>query len=411
MPSLAILAAAAGAFQALPQKVEGQLVLRLGWQRGDPGGASFEVLGLAPEVLTRLDQALASAGGWSTVFQVSVAPTTSGAVAPAMVGSYEVAQGRLRFLPRFPLEPGLRYHARVDAQALRRLLEGMAIRPLPPLQDEPATATFHIPKARAGPPPRLTRVFPSPSELPENLLRFYLHFSTPMSRGRSYEHIHLLDSRGQEVELPFLELGEELWDPSGTRFTLLLDPGRIKSGLVPREEEGAALLQGRSYTLRIDPTWLDARSQPLRTDHRKVFQVGPPDHRGPDPVAWVLDLPRAGTREPLAVHLLAPADAALLHDLVWVTDSEDRPVAGEVRIEDDETRWTLSPRDPWRAGSYALNVDLILEDVAGNRVDRPFEIDRLVPPGPGGLAVTAPDIALEDGRLRRRFRIAAAGEP
>ena len=62
------------------------------------------------------------------------------------------------------------------------------------------------------------------------------YFDAPMSRGEAYRHIHLVDAKtGREVEAPFLELGEELWDGDFRRFTLLCDPGRVKRGLKPRE--------------------------------------------------------------------------------------------------------------------------------------------------------------------------------
>ncbi len=54
----------------------------------------------------------------------------------------------------------------------------------------------------------------------------------------------LLNEKGRKLDVPFLEVGEELWDPTGTRLTLLLDPGRIKRGLKPREDLGPILEAG-----------------------------------------------------------------------------------------------------------------------------------------------------------------------
>ena len=36
---------------------------------------------------------------------------------------------------------------------------------------------------------------------------------------------------------------------------------------------------------------------------------------------------------------------------------------------------TFTPLEPWRAGDYRLVIDTRLEDVCGNRVGRPFEVD------------------------------------
>jgi hypothetical protein len=49
-------------------------------------------------------------------------------------------------------------------------------------------------------------------------------------------------------------------------------------------------------------------------------------------------------------------------------------VAGEVTIGDAETEWRLAPVEPWHAGAYELIVLPILEDAAGNRIGRPFEL-------------------------------------
>src|SRR5262249_29639225 len=138
-------------------------------------------------------------------------------------------------------------------------------------------------------------VFPSSGKLPENQLKFYLHFSAPMSRGEAYRHVHLLEESGREVDLPFLELDEELWDPAGKRFTLFFDPGRIKRGLKPREEVGPVLVEGKSYTLVIDRDWPDARGAALKDSFRKRFQVLPPDDAPIDPKNWKITAPRGNT--------------------------------------------------------------------------------------------------------------------
>ena len=69
-----------------------------------------------------------------------------------------------------------------------------------------------------------------------------------MSRGEVYRRVRLVGEQG-DVDLPFLELGEELWDPEGRRLTLLFDPGRIKRGLKPREDAGQILQPGKRYAL------------------------------------------------------------------------------------------------------------------------------------------------------------------
>jgi hypothetical protein len=277
-----------------------------------------------------------------------------------VLGSYRVEGEVLRFEPRFPLARGVRYRA-VFRPA------GRAARPV--------EARLFVPKPGRKPTTVVTHVYPSADRLPENQLKFYLHFSAPMRRGEAYRHVKLLDEKGKPVDLPFLELDEELWDPAGKRFTLFFDPGRIKRGLKPREEVGPALVEGKRYTLVVDRGWRDEEGSPLKEGFRKSFAVTAPDDTPPDPKAWKLAPPPAGTRAPLRVSFPEPMDHALLHRLVWVADARGRKVPGNVAVGDGETRWSFTPAKPWAAGPYNLVADTRLEDLAGNSIGRPFEVD------------------------------------
>ena len=81
----------------------------------------------------------------------------------------------------------------------------------------------------------------------------------------------------------------------------------------------------------------------------------------------------AGTRDGLTVTFPEPLDHALLQRAISVSGAGG-PVAGNVGIGGGETRWTFVPRDSWSAGAYALVVLPILEDLAGNRIGRAFEV-------------------------------------
>src|SRR5206468_6663033 len=131
-------------------------------------------------------------------------------------------------------------------------------------------------------------VFPSANRLPENTLRFYVHFSGQMTRGNIYRHVKLIRDDGQEVKRPFLELDEELWSSDGLRVTLLFHPGRVKRELVPREEDGPILEEGRSYALVFSREWQDAEGRPFPSEFKKSFTAGPPDEEPIDPATWTL---------------------------------------------------------------------------------------------------------------------------
>jgi hypothetical protein len=272
----------------------------------------------------------------------------------------------LVFRPRFPFRPGVPY--RVVAGDVERTITL-------PAPERPRTS--------------LTRVYPTRDVLPENQLKFYLHFSGPMSKGEIYRRVSLYEG-SRKVELPFLELGEELWDRENRRVTLLFDPGRIKNGLVPREEEGPALEKGKTYTLVVDGAWPDAWGRPLTKAFRKTFRVAEPDLSQPDPKAWSWRMPKAGTVEPLELTFPEPLDAGLLARVLGVEGVE-----GDVHLDREETVWRFTPKAPWKAGAHALVVDTILEDLAGNSLERKFEVDIVRPTQP----------RLETKTLRLPFKV------
>jgi len=49
-------------------------------------------------------------------------------------------------------------------------------------EDRPLETVLQLPAAEPGPATMVEHVYPSTDELPENQLKFYLHFSAPMSR-------------------------------------------------------------------------------------------------------------------------------------------------------------------------------------------------------------------------------------
>ncbi|HEV8543734.1 MAG TPA: Ig-like domain-containing protein [Verrucomicrobiae bacterium] len=313
---------------------------------------------------------------WHRLFDVTVdQENISGHVATyPLAGDYKLRDTSVIFRPVFPFEPGIRYRAN-----FRPAPSGTANIILP------LTSIFTLPATPKEPTTFVTQVYPTADILPQNLLKFYLHFSAPMSRGHIYAYIHLLNETGRQVELPFLEIDEELWSPDMTRLTLFLDPGRIKRGVRPLEEVGPALLPNQSYTLVIDSNWCDATGTPLKSSFEKQFRVTPPDREAPDPKTWRIEAPPAGTRRPLQVIFSKPMDHALALRMITITRSGEKNIDGESSLTEHETRWSLTPAENWAAGSYQLNIRSTIEDLAGNNIGRPFEIDLAENPEPRPL--------------------------
>jgi len=292
--------------------------------------------------------------GWASAFSVYAG---SGDV-PQMTGTYSRTGNTLKFQPRYPLASGMEYRAVFHA-----------------LGDEAVEARFDGPKAVVGPVAHLEKMYPSIGVLPANQLKLYLQFSQPMARGGIWSHIRLIRDDGFVVELPFLEIDQELWSPDQRRLTVLFDPGRIKRGVTPQQEMGEALEAGRSYTLVVDRELRDANNQPLAEEFRHQFHISPSLREGIDPKKWTIANPSAGSTTPLSIAFDRPLDWALLQHTFQVKAPGGEIVSGTADIDRDETRWRFTPAQPWKTGRYELIVDMALEDLAGNRIGRPFDVD------------------------------------
>lgn len=317
---------------------------------------SFRVTGITP--------APEPAEGWQSVFRVYAA---EGDV-PPMLGMYEAFADKLVFTPRFPVDLSLHYRAVYKGSSME-----WSAKTAPPA---------------LTPSTRVAQVYPTADVLPSNQLKLYLYFSAAMQRGDVWKHIRLLDDKGQKVELAFLEIDQELWDADNRRLTVLFDPGRIKRGVKPNMDTGSAIVEGRRYTLVIDRELRDAQGAELAAGFRKEFRGGPSLRSGIDLKDWKIAPPPAGSRGALQIDFPAPLDYGLLEHVIHVHGPAGL-VEGVASIEAHETRWQFTPAQAWQPGEYRLVIDMALEDLAGNRIGRPFDVDMINHPAERITAQTA----------------------
>ena len=291
-------------------------------------------------------------GGWGTVFLIYAG---AGQV-PPLLGAYSVESGTLVFHPRYPLTAGVHYHA------VFRAPSGAAI-----------TRDFDGPPRPTNPVARVEQVYPTAGVLPSNLLRLYIVFSAAMSRGEAAAHVHVEDEQGKVLPDELLP-GQELWDPSFRRLTMTFDPGRIKRGLTSNRTIGPPLTEGKHYRLVIDRDWPDARGVPMVEGFTRRFVGGPAERTPPDPAQWRVAAPAKGTTDALTVDFPAPMNYALMLRMIQVSRAQ-APVSGRVALGRHEAQWRFTPDAPWQAGDYQMAIDSGLEDLAGNRIGVPFDID------------------------------------
>jgi hypothetical protein len=294
------------------------------------------------------------AGGWREALAVFASDDPA---APPMLGAHARDGDDVVFRPRFAPAPQVRL------RAVFRPAGGLAV-----------TAWFGgVPAPVRAPSTRVVTLTPSADVWPENLLRLYLAFSAPMRLGVAWPHIRMLDSAGAPMGGMFVEIDQELWDPQGRRLTVLFDPARIKRGLVDNINEGPPLVVGARCTLEVDAAWRDATGARLAEPFRREVIVGPPLREALDPADWRL-APPTGPNQPLTVDFPHPLDAALALRAFTIRRGQGE-IDCRASLERDETRLLLAPEHGWRGGRYSLVADPVLEDIAGNRIGRPFDID------------------------------------
>lgn len=326
------------------------------------------VSGLPASVLGALRRATLTRDEWQAALRVSV-QDESATDRPPVAGTYRVAADAVEFSPAFPFDAGRRYEVLFDPARFPATIQW------------PGASSSHravlATKSRADrPTTTVAGIYPTATVVPENQLRLYVHFSAPMGRQGGLEFIHLLDVKRQPVVDPFLPLEADFWNEDRTRYTVFFDPGRVKRGILPNEQMGRALAAGRTYTLVVDRAWRDAQGLPLAAPFERTFRAGPPDQGPLETTGWKVVAPSPASREALVVTFPESLDQGLLLRALGVRHGEVT-VHGEATTDANETRWSFTPREPWAEGQHHLLVLTILEDLAGNRIGRAFEIDRV----------------------------------
>lgn len=349
----ALAAAVGGCGRPNPPHVE----LRVETQRGD--ATRIEVVAMASsESLWRSIKADDAQLYRLLALRQVGAPETA-----PIIGQHRRVGNELRFVPAFPVLLGVEYETRFDPVWLpNRADASLSV----------LTVRYRAPAQNVAPAPRLVGIFPTVDVLPANHLKFYVLFSEPMRRGNALQYFQLTEDGGRDVPESFRET--ELWSPDGRRLTLWFHPGRQKTGVNLNVEIGPVLERGHRYRLRISGAWMSEEGVPLGHDEEKQFTAGPPDHTQPSPAEWKLLPPRPGTSDPVRLVFSEPMDWAEIDSQIRIVNLTSE-LEGMTEVPRDGMSWAYRPNRPWRAGGYRIAIGTAFEDLAGNSIARPFEVD------------------------------------
>lgn len=275
-----------------------------------------------------------------------------------LFGNISKSGSLVRFAATLPLVPGETYRVEVQSP-----------------DGKWTTQQLHFQRPAAAAP--AVSISPAPTILPANALKLYLHFTQSMEQGVFLDRITLLHHDGTVVHGAFRET--ELWSPDGKRLTLWLHPGRQKTGVNLNKDEGPVLQEDNHYTLKIASSWRSTAGVALGKDTTFPLTAAAPDHASPNPQRWQITPPKAATRDPLTITFDEPLDPAMLASSLKVKHSTVE-VTGTVFVTPEARSWSFTPASLWPAGTASLEIDPLLEDLAGNNLLGPFEVDRDTPP-------------------------------
>jgi hypothetical protein len=270
-----------------------------------------------------------------------------------IAGRYSVADNTVTFDPAFDFITDQRY----TVLTRYRNGENNAVAEL---------KEFALRSANEAIKPEVLMVYPSGPTLPENTLRFYIHFSTPMKPHLAEEFIKLIDSEGNSDTTAFMKFKQELWSKDRRRLTLLMDPGRIKRGVAQNVAQGPALLEGNTYSIVIDEGWPGASGKQESPRFEKAFSVTSALRTLPDTKLWKVESPEISTVNPLVIKFDRPFDKQLAQNSISVFNEDGNVVSGTVTVDTNEKIWRFQPENEWEGTSLQIAVDAQFEDVAGN---------------------------------------------
>jgi hypothetical protein len=282
---------------------------------------------------------------------------SEGNVGPSILGKYQSVNGLWTFTHRYRLAHDQLYRAQLSRTA-----------------NELITREYRTPRRKPTAAPVVARVFPSQNSLPANHLKFYVYFSKPMREGKEiFDLVQLFDENGDVIAAPWRRA--ELWDADAQRLTLWIHPGRIKTGVNLREDEGPVLKAGHQYSLVFDRSIRDSEGNSLASRFAKKFRAIAADQNRPLPSQWKVTSPAAQSREALQISFAESLDYALLFRYLTVFDDQGNKVDGEIKVGVGESSWEFQPRKPWQLRKYQIKVNGLLEDLAGNTPVRLFDTD------------------------------------
>lgn len=233
------------------------------------------------------------------------------------------------------------------------------------------TKAYNTPVQPVPPTPvSIAAMYPASGDIPYNQLYFHIRFSRPMVQDpRAWRYVSVVNDRGDT--LPNAWRQRSYWLDSGRLLVLMIHPGRVKSGI---HYLGPLFDSGKNYRICLQPGIKAVDGSQPATAYAQTYHVVSPDRQSPAVSISKDGLPQAGTTQPLILHCSEQMDYASVFDGVSITDDRGKPIALQIAPLTGTNNYVLMPTTAWVHSNYTLILKNAVYDLAGNRLDRLFEV-------------------------------------
>ncbi|PHS20160.1 MAG: hypothetical protein COA86_02395 [Kangiella sp.] len=218
----------------------------------------------------------------------------------------------------------------------------------------------------------VANVYPTSEKIPENILRFYIYFDAPMREGNIFDFIKLFDEHNNEMSHVFFDSVHELWTPDHKRLTLLLDPGRVKSGLQANSAMGRAFTANKKYKLIVSEGFEAISGLKTTADYVKVFTATSEDREGINISRWQIEFPKHDL-DKLKIDFKEPVDHVSAQHFILIVDHSGKEIEGSIDLQPNETGLVFEPTLPWVKGQYRILINHRFEDIVANNINGAFD--------------------------------------
>lgn len=270
-----------------------------------------------------------------------------------ILGEFRIGSDAIIFTPLISFTPGLTYCVYFNLKLI---------------------AQFKI-KEVLSMPPAVLNVFPIQDTIPENQLKLYITFSQPMQSGEVLQYLKLVKNERDTLTEVFLDLQNELWNKDQTMLTIWFNPGRVKRGLQPNEKSGTPLINGNTYKLIISNDWQGTNGKKLINNFDKKFFVVDRDSIGVSLDHWKIFASMQKNQTKLDIHLGEVLDHELLKNTISVLNEKNEIIPGRSIINDESNHIQIILDKMLPSEKYRLRVESHLEDLAGNNLNRLFDME------------------------------------